>query len=584
VTPRFIAGMSATLPPDDTAGGSPAAAILALGPLQGQCRLLDASRITGWARNDGAPSRPVVLELLLDGEVLGSFAADRPRPDLATRFPDNPQLGFAVQIPRPIATEAARTVELRRAADLAPLPGSPLTLPHTPPPPDTPERQLAALTALLDSASRRTSPAARADLATALAPRLAELLPARPPRQAALLARWGAAGPGTVPPTLPPRRAKQALVIDDGVPDPARDAGSAALVSHMQALLGLGYEVGFVPALGLGQGESAASRALAGMGVTCWHLPWAASVEEVLRRDGPALDLVYLHRHGPMQRYAALARHWAPQARLVYSLADLHWLRAWRAHMLQDGAAREAALATGEAALPPDIAALRHAELTAILAADAVITHSSHEAALLAADAPEAAVHLLPWAIAPRPVTTPFAARAAVAFVGSYGHAPNLDAAHTLLAEVMPAVWAQAPAIPLLLAGSDLPASLRAAAAAAPGPVEVPGHLPDLAALWERTRLSAAPLRYGAGLKGKVLDSLAAGIPCLCSETAAEGMDLPPALASLVAPSPAAMAAAILRLHPDEAACAALAAAGLAWIEERFSAARIQGAMRAVAG
>jgi glycosyltransferase involved in cell wall biosynthesis len=368
------------------------------------------------------------------------------------------------------------------------------------------------------------------------------------------------------------------------VPDPARDAGSAAIVSHMQALLGLGYQVGFVPALGLAQGDGAASRALTGMGVICWQLPWVGSVEEVLRRDGPGLDLVYLHRHGPMQRYAALARHWAPQARLVYSLADLHWLRAARAQALESGAARAHTLATGQDTLPPEIEALRHAELTAILAADAVITHSSHEAALLAADTPQAAVHLLPWAIAPRPVTTPFAGRDAIAFVGSYGHPPNLDAARTLLAEVMPAVWAEAPALRLLLAGSDLPASLRDAAAAAPGPVEVLGHIPDLAALWERCRLSAAPLRYGAGLKGKVLDSLAAGIPCLCSETAAEGMDLPATLAPLVTAGPAAMAAAILRLHRDEAACTALGQAGLDWIEDHFSSARIVAAMRDVAG
>lgn len=545
-----------------------AAAILALGPLQGQCRLLDPTRIAGWARNEGAPDTPVVVELLLDGVLLGSFLADRPRPDLAPRFPANHHLGLSVQIPRPLTGESARVVELRRAADLAPLPGSPLTLPPTPPPPDTLETHLAALADLLDSATNRASPAARARLAAQLAGRLVELLPTRPPRQAALLHRWTDAR------TLPPPRQKQALVIDDGVPDPARDAGSAAIVSHMQALLGLGYQVGFVAALGLAQGEGAASRALTGMGVTCWHLPWAASVEEVLRRDGAGLDLVYLHRYGPMQRCGALARHWAPQARLVYSLADLHWLRA----------AREHALLTGDAALPPEIAALRHAELTGILAADAVITHSSHEAALLAADAPDAAVHLLPWAIAPRPVTTPFAARDAVAFVGSYGHAPNLDAAHTLLTEVMPLVWAEAPGIPLLLAGSDLPATLRTAAAAAPGPVEVLGHVPDLAALWERCRLSAAPLRYGAGLKGKVLDSLAAGLPCLCSETAAEGMDLPAALTPLVTATPAAMAAAILRLHPDEAACTTLGRVGLDWVEDRFSTARIREAMRAVAG
>lgn len=578
-------------PGADTPGaGNPGAAdILALGPLQGNVRLVSPQRIAGWARNAGAPERRVLVEVLLDGEPVGTVAADQQRGDLAARFPDDQHIGFTLHLPRPLNTAAARRITLRRAEDLAELPGSPIELPHTP---LDEAAALAALAGQLAIAERSTDPAHRAELAGRIAARLAELLPARPPRQQALLERWGHGQPALAPAeTLPPPRRRRALVIDEGVPDPARDAGSAAIVSHMRALLGLGFEVEFVPCQALEQ-EGAASRALAGMGVTCWHLPWAASAEEVLRRAGPALDLVYLHRHGPMQRYAALVRHWAPQARLVYSLADLHWLRAARAAALPPAGAEHAGaehagagpLAPDPASLPPSVAALRTAELLGVLAADAVITHSSHEAALLAADAPEAAVFLLPWAVAPRPVSTPFDDRTAIAFVGSYAHPPNLDAAHSLIGTIMPLVWAHDPSITLLLAGSDLPASLREAAEAAPGPVEVLGHVPDLATVWERTRLTAAPLRYGAGLKGKVLDSLAAGLPCLCSPMAAEGMDLPDSLSGLVAEDAEAMAASLLRLYDDEAACAALGQAGLDWIETRFSAAGIEMAMRGVAG
>ena len=97
--------------------------------------------------------------------------------------------------------------------------------------------------------------------------------------------------------------------------------------------------------------------------------------------------------------------------------------------------------------------------------------------------------------------------------------------------------------------------------------------------MWERVRLSAAPLRFGAGLKGKVLDSLAAGIPCLCSEMAAEGMRLPESLMPLVCPTPAAMAAQIIALHADATANATLAAAGLAWVAEALSEASIDDAL-----
>jgi hypothetical protein len=207
---------------------------------------------------------------------------------------------------------------------------------------------------------------------------------------------------------------------------------------------------------------------------------------------------------------------------------------------------------------------------------------------LLATAAPGAAVHLVPWEVRPQPVATPFAERHGVGFIGSYGHAPNRDAAHVLVEQVMPLVWAQDATIGCVLAGTDLPASLRQAALDAPGPVTVLGRIERPAELWNRVRLACAPLRYGAGLKGKVLDALAAGIPCLCSPMAAEGMDLPPSLAPLRADGPgtmvAAMAASILRLHDDAAACAALGAAGLAFIGAAFTPASVDLALSEAVG
>jgi glycosyltransferase involved in cell wall biosynthesis len=272
-----------------------------------------------------------------------------------------------------------------------------------------------------------------------------------------------------------------------------------------------------------------------------------------------------------MQRYGALVRRWAPEARLVYCVADLHHLRAARRIAVEAGLAADAP--EGSAATE----GLRTAELLAALAADTVITHSSFEATYLAAEIPAAAVRLVTWDVPPQPADP---AAKGVAFIGSYGHTPNLDAAYELLERVMPLVWAQDPTIPLLLAGSDLPDALRQAAVkAASGPVEVIGWTPDLASVFSRAHLSAAPLRYGAGLKGKVLDSLAAGLPCVCSPIAAEGMDLPATLHALVADGAAAMAATILRLHGDDEAHAALRQAGLAWVAESLSTERLDAAL-----
>jgi glycosyltransferase involved in cell wall biosynthesis len=284
-----------------------------------------------------------------------------------------------------------------------------------------------------------------------------------------------------------------------------------------------------------------------------------------------------------MQRYAALVRRWCPRAQLVYCVADLHYLRLARRVAVEAGGAMVQAGAMPDVESSEETAGLRTAELMMALAADAVLTHSSFELAVLRQDVPEANVYLVPWEVTEHPTAVPFAERAGVAFVGSFGHSPNLDAALFLVEKVMPLVWEQDPSIACVLAGSDLPAVLRAAAGSAPqGRVTVLGQVPTLSEVWDRVRLSAAPVRFGAGLKGKVLESLAAGIPCVCSPMAAEGADLPREFQGLVGDSPQALAAIIVRLHSDEPDNAAIANAGLAWVREHLSAKRIDAALAAV--
>jgi hypothetical protein len=98
------------------------------------------------------------------------------------------------------------------------------------------------------------------------------------------------------------------------------------------------------------------------------------------------------------------------------------------------------------------------------------------------------------------------------------------------------------------------------------------GAVEDLGTVFDRVRLTVAPLRYGAGVKGKVLASFAAGVPCVMSEIAAEGIALPPALAGLVGGDAAALAARIVALHGDEGAHRPAAEAGQTMIQQDFAA------------
>ena len=348
---------------------------------------------------------------------------------------------------------------------------------------------------------------------------------------------------------------RRAVFVDEVVPTPDRDAGSNAAFAHMRLLQSLGYAVTFVPSSNPAH-QGCYTEALQRLGIACLHAPHVMSVEQALRRLPAAPDLIYLHRGPVAARYAALARELYPDAHLLYSAADLHFLRLTRE-----------AEATGDAVRRIEAARSETAELHAARLADSVVVHSPAEAAILAERLPGLRVHVVPWTVEVHAPAVPVSARAGVGFIGGYGHRPNVDAAIRLVREVMPGAWAELPDVPCLLVGADMPREVAILA----GPrVETPGHVPDLAPVLARLRCTAAPLRYGAGIKGKVLASLAHGVPCVMSTIAAEGLDLPEALRWLVVDSAGDMADRIIALHRDDARAEAASAAGSDYVRERF--------------
>ena len=361
----------------------------------------------------------------------------------------------------------------------------------------------------------------------------------------------------------------RALVIDDWLPRLGRDAGSTAILSHIRSLQRLGYRVSFAAALEFGDsvGDGAALDVI---GVMCCCAPDYGSVEEVLQRQAGKFDVVYLHRVANAAKYGELVRRHCPKARVVYSVADLHHLRLARQTAAEDrpeliGMARR----------------LRLLELTAASLADRVITHSAEEAKLLETQVGAARVHTVRWSARANPTAVPFAQRHGIAFIGYYDHAPNLDAVRWLITEIMPLVRRRDPTIECLVVGSGLPDALRRCCSE--GVVAV-GHVEDLGEIFDRVRLTVAPLAYGAGIKGKIVDSLAAGVPCVCTPIAAEGMDLPSALHACIADGAEAIAAAIHHLHCDQEANDACRQASLQYIEAMFSEERLDATMRDVVG
>jgi hypothetical protein len=134
-----------------------------------------------------------------------------------------------------------------------------------------------------------------------------------------------------------------------------------------------------------------------------------------------------------------------------------------------------------------------------------------------------------------------------------------------------------------LIAGSDLPADLSHELARPL--VDVLGRVQRLGDLFKRVRLTVAPLRFGAGLKDKVLRSMAAGVPCIGTAEAFSGMpELPAEIVSMCQGESAPdLAAAIVAMHYNAEANARCADRGLSYVAEFYNQARIDALMRELA-
>ena len=361
----------------------------------------------------------------------------------------------------------------------------------------------------------------------------------------------------TVPsPALLHRHQPQILLIDALTPQPDRDSASVRLVELMRLLMEEGAHVVFLPASR--NALPGYTQALQRMGVECWHAPDVTHLPHWLREHGARFATVILSRHYIAHSCAPLVRQYAPQAKLVFDTVDLHYLREQRAaELAQDASAQRAALQTRK----QELDLIHHADLTLVV--------SDVEQTLLRDDAPNAQVAVLSNLHRLAAPGSAFAQRADVLFVGGFRHPPNVDAVLWFVSDVFPLLRAQLPMLRFHCIGGDVPDPV-AALAQQPG-VHLHGYLPDLQPWLDGCRVSIAPLRFGAGVKGKINQAMAHGLPVVATHCAAEGMHLTHEQDVLLADTASDFAQAILRVYHDEALWQQLAEGGRRNIQAHFS-------------
>lgn len=364
------------------------------------------------------------------------------------------------------------------------------------------------------------------------------------------------------------RRRGTVLIVDTVTPDASRDSGSLRLTGMMKLLLEDGWHVVFAP--DDGRADDGEIRELGAMGVEMLVRPWVKSVPAWLAAHGKDILAAILCRHTVASQYAGFVRKYAPSAKLIFDTVDLHFLREERA-----------AERSGNGALASQAAASRRQELDLIEKSDATFVVSEFERELLSRLLPKARVVLLSNIHHVYGRTVGHGDRRDLIFVGGYGHPPNADAMHWMADEILPALREVSGDARIFVAG-DVPDSARQNLEQKG--LDMLGRVPDLAPLMNATLASIAPLRFGAGVKGKINMSMSHGLPVIGSSVAVEGMRLVDGRDVLVADDAHHFAVAYAQLASDEALWTSLSDHALQNVREHFSAEAARSALREALG
>ena len=341
------------------------------------------------------------------------------------------------------------------------------------------------------------------------------------------------------------------LVIDHLVPLWDRDAGSLRMRGIIDALVGLGCRVTLLP-------DDLAprqpyTRELQEMGVSVLYGP--LQVERELGAIAAELALVISSRPHTTCRWIDMVRGVAPTVPFAYDTVDLHWVRE----------ARRAAGGRGGQDMSPRARALRELELALVRASDLTLVASDAEAEIVQKEIPEAEVRVIPTYHEIRPDATFVDGRRGVVYVGSFDHPPNIEAARALVQDIMPLVWQELPDAHVRIIGASPPSEIEALGS---GRVEVTGWVKDIDRLLDSARALVAPLSYGAGMKGKVTQALAWGLPVVTTPIGAEGLRVRDGEQMMIGSTAEELAARTIDILRDDALWSRLSQAGLALATE----------------
>jgi O-antigen biosynthesis protein len=356
---------------------------------------------------------------------------------------------------------------------------------------------------------------------------------------------------------------KRVLVINSRPPTPDYDSASLRLHYMLRALRELGCQITFAASYPdawppLTDRVEDDIRSLQEANIEVVRGPAVSAVDDWLQTAGRTYDAVILSGGVYIaRRHIGSALKYAPQAIIIFDTVDLTFLREYRHAKL-----------TGNVPQLRRALACKQIELSLVKQASYTLVVSEAEKKILEREYPEAHVRILSTIHEITDGGPAFGERRDILFIGTFQHLPNVDAMRYFISDVWPLIRQELGDAKFLVIGGEPPDEIKALAA---DDVIVTGHVPDLAPYLNRCKLSVAPLRFGAGVKGKVLTSMSYSVPVVVSSVAAEGMPLADGRDVLIADSPQGFCQAVVNLYSDESLWNRLSQASREIIKQHFS-------------
>jgi GT2 family glycosyltransferase len=298
------------------------------------------------------------------------------------------------------------------------------------------------------------------------------------------------------------------LFIDACTPTPDQDSGSIDIYNLMKVFMEMGWAVTFIPEDNYAYMDKY-TPALQKLGVQALYLPHLTSVDDHVSPYGSSYDLVMSFRPMVTQKHIRNLRLKCPKAKIVFNTVDLHFLRLEREAKLKN-----------DLDIAQEGLKLKAIELDLMKQADLTTVVSSTELEMLQKMGVKRVVHL-PFSREIQPTKVDFYKRSGVLFVGGFQHQPNIDSVLFFIKEVMPYLREMDPTLKINIVGSNTPPEIQLLSS---NDIIIHGYLEDLNPLINSVRINVAPLRYGAGTKGKVAMAMACGLPTIGTSIAFEGM------------------------------------------------------------